>query len=211
MSSTLLSVNCEALSKASALLRNASGQRVAPFRPQLNAGALSQASSRQQQQSRTYTVAALRSHHARISSTSAFALAASPACTFTTTSALSKKAAKGGKKSRDAELTPASTAKSQASSSPGGEDPYDFSELQESISQAASKLKDDLSKLRTGGRFNTDSLESLRVHLVKGSKDSTRLGDVAQVIPKGGRSISLLVGEEEVTSNPSLPFLILVP
>lgn len=59
------------------------------------------------------------------------------------------------------------------------------------------RLKNDLSKLRTGGRFNPEVIENLRVHLVKDSKASERLGDLAQVLPKGGRSLMILVGEKE--------------
>lgn len=79
------------------------------------------------------------------------------------------------------------------------EDPFDFSTLNEGVSKAQEKLKDDLSKLRTGGRFNPEVLENLRVHLVKDDKKSERLGDLAQVLPKGGRSLMILVGEKEVS------------
>lgn len=79
------------------------------------------------------------------------------------------------------------------------EDPFDFSSLEEGISKALDKLKNDLSRLRTGGRFNPEALENLRVHLNKDSKASERLGDLAQVLPKGGRSLMILVGEKEVS------------
>jgi ribosome recycling factor len=79
------------------------------------------------------------------------------------------------------------------------DDPYDFSTLNAGIEKSLEKLKDDLSKLRTGGRFNPEVLENLRVHLVKDSKASERLGDLAQVLPKGGRSLMILVGEKDVS------------
>jgi ribosome recycling factor len=79
------------------------------------------------------------------------------------------------------------------------DDPYDFSTLEEGISKALDRLKNDLSKLRTGGRFNPEVLENLRVQLIKDSKASERLGDLAQVLPKGGRSLMILVGEKEVS------------
>jgi ribosome recycling factor len=78
------------------------------------------------------------------------------------------------------------------------EDPYDFTTLEEGILKALDKLKNDLSKLRTGGRFNPEVLENLRVHLIKDNKSSERLGDLAQVLPKGGRNLMILVGEKEV-------------
>jgi ribosome recycling factor len=71
--------------------------------------------------------------------------------------------------------------------------------LSEGISKVLERLKNDLSKLRTGGRFNPEVLENLRVHLSKDSKASERLGDLAQVLPKGGRSLMILVGEKEVS------------
>ena len=37
------------------------------------------------------------------------------------------------------------------------------------------------------------------MHLVKDSKQSERLGDLAQVLPKGGRSLMILVGEKDVS------------
>ncbi|CZT46932.1 related to RRF1 Mitochondrial ribosome recycling factor [Rhynchosporium secalis] len=77
------------------------------------------------------------------------------------------------------------------------EDPFDFSSLETGIEKVLDKLKNDLSKLRTGGRFNPEVLESLRVHLVKDSKNSEKLGDLAQVLPKGGRSLMILVGEKD--------------
>ncbi|KAK9849150.1 Heat shock protein 70 family [Penicillium brevicompactum] len=77
------------------------------------------------------------------------------------------------------------------------EDPFDLSQLHNGISTAVARLKDDLSKLRAGGRFNTAVLESLRVHLSKDSKDTIKLGDLAQVVPKGGRMVTLLAAEED--------------
>lgn len=54
-------------------------------------------------------------------------------------------------------------------------------------------------KLRAGGRFNPETLENVRVFLAKEGKATERLGDLAQVLPKGGRSVMLLVGEKDVS------------
>ncbi|OQD78602.1 hypothetical protein PENDEC_c001G05316 [Penicillium decumbens] len=81
--------------------------------------------------------------------------------------------------------------------SPASEDPFDLSQLQTGISSAISRLKDDLSKLRAGGRFNTASLENLKVQLSKDVHDSVKLGNLAQVVPKGGRMVTILAAEEE--------------
>lgn len=37
------------------------------------------------------------------------------------------------------------------------------------------------------------------MHLSKDNKASERLGDLAQVLPKGGRSVMVLVGEKDVS------------
>ncbi|KAE8390666.1 ribosome recycling factor domain-containing protein [Aspergillus alliaceus] len=83
------------------------------------------------------------------------------------------------------------------------EDPYDFTQLHDGIADAVSRLKDDLSKLRVGGRLNTEAIEALRVQLSKSSKSSkssketVKLGELAQVVPKGGRMVTVLASEED--------------
>ena len=90
--------------------------------------------------------------------------------------------------------------KEEAAAQPQGEieNPRDFSILEAGIEKALEKLQNDLSKLRTGGRFNPEILVNVRVHLNKDSKATERLGDLAQVLPKGGRSVMILVGEKDV-------------
>ena len=87
----------------------------------------------------------------------------------------------------------------ESSPSTVSEDPFDLSHLHSGISTAVSRLKEDLSKLRAGGRFNTASLEGLKVQLSKDSHESIKLRDLAQVVPKGGRMVTILVAEEEVS------------
>ncbi|KAB8257561.1 ribosome recycling factor-domain-containing protein [Aspergillus pseudonomiae] len=77
------------------------------------------------------------------------------------------------------------------------DDPYDLAQLHHGIAAAVCRLKDELSKLRLGGRLNTDAIENLRVQLSKGSKETLKLGDLAQVVPKGGRMVIVLVSEED--------------
>lgn len=110
---------------------------------------------------------------------------------FSTTPPLLKK---GGKAARD-------ESKSQAASSKDShpaDDPSDFSALEADIAAAVERLKDDLSKLRAGGRFNPELLENLRVQPDKNSQSKVRLSDVAQVVPKG-RTVQVLVGEKDVS------------
>ena len=75
----------------------------------------------------------------------------------------------------------------------------DFTELEAGYAKNIERLKDELSKLRPGGRLDTEVIEHLRVSL-KGASGTTRLGDLATVVPKGGRAISVIVAEEEVGS-----------
>lgn len=86
----------------------------------------------------------------------------------------------------------------------GDESPTDFTELEAAIQKAHERLKEDLSKLRSGGRFNPEVVENLRVHVVKGSKETVRLSDVAQVVPRG-RILNLMIGEKEVWTYRSRP------
>lgn len=113
--------------------------------------------------------------------------------TFTTSSPWQKK---GGKAARDAA--------SSSTSKPSADDPTDFSSLEAAIAKGIEKLKDDLVKLRPGGKFNPEVLEALRVHLAKGSKETVRLSDVAQVVPKG-RTLQVVVGEVDVCLDNSSP------
>ncbi|KAJ5286897.1 hypothetical protein N7478_002583 [Penicillium angulare] len=110
-------------------------------------------------------------------------------CSFASSTALYKKKDKGKKSSAPEESDPSPVAI---------EDPFDLSQLDSGISGAVSRLKDDLSKLRAGGRFNTTSIEALKVQVGKESQDSFRLSDLAQVLPKGGRMVTILVSEEEL-------------
>jgi ribosome recycling factor len=109
---------------------------------------------------------------------------------FTQTSIFYKKGGKGAKKEDNSGATEKSSVV---------EDPNDFSTLEAGIQKTLTKLQDDLSKLRTGGRFNPELLESVRVQLKRDNKTSFRLEDLAQVIPKGGKSIVVLVGEADVS------------
>ncbi|KAF7954035.1 uncharacterized protein EAE97_001433 [Botrytis byssoidea] len=121
-------------------------------------------------------------------------LSSSSSLQFQSTPTLLKKKDKGSKNS-----SPESESSSSTSSSAAAEDndPFDFSTLQAGIDKSLEKLKTDLGKLRTGGRFNPEVLEGLRVKLGKDAKESFRLGDLAQVLPKGGRSVVVLVGEKD--------------
>ncbi|KAF7910753.1 uncharacterized protein EAF01_002262 [Botrytis porri] len=121
-------------------------------------------------------------------------LSSSSSLQFQSTPTLFKKKDKGNKNSSSESDNSSSTSSSAAAED---NDPFDFSTLQAGIDKSLEKLKNDLGKLRTGGRFNPELLEGLRVKLGKDAKESFRLGDLAQVLPKGGRSVAVLVGEKD--------------
>lgn len=78
-------------------------------------------------------------------------------------------------------------------------DPLDFSAFEAAIERILESLKAELAKLRHTGR-SPEVIEALRVKLVKGSKDTVALGEIAQVIPRG-RILLVVVGEKDVMSS----------
>lgn len=123
-------------------------------------------------------------------------LCAEPHRPFATSPPLLKKGAKAARSEKQ-QASSSSSAKDTAATS---DDPSDFSALEADIASAVERLKDDLSKLRAGGRFNPEVLENLRVQPDKsaaGGNATVKLSDVAQVIPKGP-VVHILVGEKDV-------------
>jgi ribosome recycling factor len=120
--------------------------------------------------------------------------------TFSSSASLSKK--KDKNKRTDDAVESSSSKKNDSGNDATAPDPFDFSQLHTGISDATARLKEDLQKLRSGGRFNPEVIEQLRVNLVKGSNETVRLGEVAQVVPKGGRSVVIIVGEEDASLFP---------
>lgn len=74
-----------------------------------------------------------------------------------------------------------------------------MSELEASILKAIEKLTHDLAQLRSGGRLNPDIVESLKVQLGTAGqgKETVRLGDIAQVVPRG-RVLNVICGDDAV-------------
>lgn len=110
---------------------------------------------------------------------------------FSTSQCLHKKGAKAAREEKR-EVKQAAGAEAA-----GTTDPYDFADLEAHIAPALERLKSELSKLRGGGRFNPEVVENLRVQPEKGSNQSVRLSDLAQVVPKG-RQVQIIVGEKDV-------------
>jgi ribosome recycling factor len=76
---------------------------------------------------------------------------------------------------------------------------YDVGGLEAQILKAIEKLTHELSQLRGGGKLNPDIVESLKVQLgtAKDGKETVKLGDIAQVVPRG-RVLNVVCGEEAV-------------
>ncbi|EPQ67189.1 Bgt-3517 [Blumeria graminis f. sp. tritici] len=77
-----------------------------------------------------------------------------------------------------------------------GSDPRDFTALLSGIAKCQAKLEADLAQHRNGGRFNPDVLGALRVTVSRDTKKTERLSDLAQIVPKSGRSLIIMVGEK---------------
>lgn len=121
-------------------------------------------------------------------------------------------------------------------------DPYDHNELEAGIASAVARLRDALSRTKDAGRVTPDMVESLPIELnvkntdqakPKGKAETAhheraKLGDVASVVPKGGRMLQVFAAEEahikpliaaivasEHSLNPEVdknnPLLILIP
>lgn len=83
---------------------------------------------------------------------------------------------------------------------PNPEEPLDFSSLHAAFNPHDIHFKNQLQTILHGGRFNSDSLGALPVP-VKSADDGTLktfpLRELAQVVPRTGRTISLLVNDRE--------------
>jgi len=91
-------------------------------------------------------------------------------------------------------------------------DPYDFTDLNAAISKAIARLKDSLTRTRDAGRITPEMLEHLPVevnlkghdaHGAPAHKERMKLGDMASVVPKGGRMLQVFCAEEAVRRLPA--------
>ncbi|KAI4595763.1 hypothetical protein KJ359_006399 [Pestalotiopsis sp. 9143b] len=116
--------------------------------------------------------------------------------------------AKGGKnKDHSPASEPESSSSSSSSSNPsssGGssqhptpnpEEPLDFADVQSRLAKASEAPTEALKKLKSGGRFNPDLIGAVRVQPDKKDGTTYPLRELAQVVPKGGRTISVIVHE----------------
>lgn len=138
-----------------------------------------------------------------------------PNRTFTSTPTLPKKSASNPRSARKTPKVSSPTVSrhvpdNAATSNRDAEiDPYDHSTLQSGITKALTRLQDALTKTKDAGRITPEILESLPVELTtkdntspapgstppKSTKQTLRLGDLASVVPKGGRLLQIYAAE----------------
>ncbi|KAI1490468.1 ribosome recycling factor domain-containing protein [Biscogniauxia mediterranea] len=79
---------------------------------------------------------------------------------------------------------------------PDPSEPLEFADVESRIARHDAHYREVLKRLRSGGRFNPEAIGSLMVQPDRKSPETYPLRELAQVIPRGGRTVSLLVHEE---------------
>ena len=117
---------------------------------------------------------------------------------FSTTTPWSKQ--KAGKKQDTNKRGGGAGGASNEGTEGGGGGMHDLSEYEAGIERAQGRLREELAKVQPGGvGRDLEALEGVRVVLGgKGEGGNVRLGDVAQVVPRG-KAVVVLVGEREVS------------
>jgi ribosome recycling factor len=106
----------------------------------------------------------------------------------------------GRKKQRDpSERTTPIIIKTSSSSdgpSPNPEEPFNFADVEYAFAKGTYHYLNELTKARSGGRFNPDILGQLRVRPDKKLPQTFPLHELAAIVPKhGSRKVSILVHE----------------
>ncbi|KAI0810145.1 ribosome recycling factor [Xylaria sp. FL0064] len=76
---------------------------------------------------------------------------------------------------------------------PNPEEPLNFADVESRLAKHAEHFRPSLKKMQTGSRFDPDTIGALRVTVNKKTGDAYPLRELAQVVPRGGRAVSLLV------------------
>ncbi|KXJ91196.1 ribosome recycling factor domain-containing protein [Microdochium bolleyi] len=74
-------------------------------------------------------------------------------------------------------------------------DPLNFGDVKARHEKQSEHFVEKLKKFRAGGRFNPDVISSLPVVTDKATGESYPLRELGQVVPKGGRTISIILHE----------------
>ncbi|KAI2638462.1 ribosome recycling factor domain-containing protein [Xylaria nigripes] len=80
---------------------------------------------------------------------------------------------------------------------PTPEEPLNFADVESRLQKHAEHFRFALKKTNASGRFDPDVVGSLRVQVDKKASTTYPLRELAQVVPRGGRTVSLLVHDAE--------------
>lgn len=111
-----------------------------------------------------------------------------------------KKKDKGASKGSKSQAAPPSSSTSPSSAddaghpSPNPDDPHNFADVTSRFSKLSERYKGELKQFRQGGKSNPDVIGALLVPSRDG--ETFPLRELAQVVPRGGRTISLLVNDK---------------
>lgn len=78
---------------------------------------------------------------------------------------------------------------------PSSEEPLNFADVESRLRKEAEHFKAVFKKVHAGGRFDPDVIGALIVAVDRKAGTSYPLRELAQVVPRGGRAVSLLVHE----------------
>lgn len=80
---------------------------------------------------------------------------------------------------------------------PSPEDPLNFADVESRLKREAEHFRAVFKKVHAGGRFDPDVIGALSVTVDKKAGTSYPLRELAQIVPRGGRAVSLLVHEAD--------------
>jgi len=105
----------------------------------------------------------------------------------------------GGKAAADSSSPSTGTSGDEGSKhpQPSPEEPLDFADVESRLRKHAEHFKAGFKKLHAGGRFDPDAIGAIRVTVDKKEGLVYPLHELAQVVPRGGRAVSLLVHDKE--------------
>ncbi|KAI0532756.1 ribosome recycling factor domain-containing protein [Xylaria digitata] len=80
---------------------------------------------------------------------------------------------------------------------PSPDDPLNFADVESRLSKHAEHFRASLKTMQTGARFDPEVVGGMRVTVDKKTGQTYPLRELAQVVPRGGRAVSLLVHDAE--------------
>ncbi|TGJ85286.1 hypothetical protein E0Z10_g3507 [Xylaria hypoxylon] len=84
---------------------------------------------------------------------------------------------------------------------PSSDEPLNFADVESRLLKHAEHFKASLKQMQTGARFDPDGVGAMRVTVDKKTGQTYPLRELAQVVPRGGRNVSLLVHDGEYVKS----------